>query len=94
MVVNLSITSQKLATALEEVATPPLGVEGEDTFDAIADQPVSKTGRALRTRPTHSASLPSVQNTVREQIGSSPAFVEDVVVRLFGDVSELQIEAR
>lgn len=41
-VVNPSNAPQLLEAALREVATPALRARGEDPFDAIAYQPVSK----------------------------------------------------
>lgn len=58
-------------------------------FDAIADRPVSEERPASRIRPTHSALLAKLENTVCEQIASIPALLEDAVVRLFGDAGRV-----
>lgn len=63
--------------------------EGEDTFDALTDRPVSEEGPVSRIRLKHSPSPAQLDNTVREQIASIPALVENAVMRFFGNAGKV-----
>lgn len=60
-------------------------VQGEDTFDGIADRPVSAKGPAWRIRPLRFESSPMLKNSLRERIVSIPTLLEHAVIRLLAD---------
>lgn len=62
-------------------------MKSEDTFDALADGPVSKKRSASRTRPSQSHFPAQLDDTVRDHFASIPAVEEDTVVHLFGDAA-------
>lgn len=84
---NVPMTPQILQTALEEVTKPPLRAHGEDMPDAVAEPPESDKRLALKTRPTHNASLARLESTVCEEVASVLALVEDAVVPLLGEAA-------
>lgn len=82
------VTTRSLEASPQEVATPPSKTPDEDMFDAVADRPVSEECPASMTLPRYSASLPKLENTMREQISGTSDLVEGAVVRLLGEVGK------
>lgn len=58
---------------------------GENTFDAISDQPLSKGLFALKTQHMHSTSLARLENNVREHIAGILGLVENAIACFYGD---------
>lgn len=83
-----SIAPQSLDTALQEVPTPPRRAHYEDTFDDIANRPVSEERPVSRILPTHFVSSAKLKNTFLDQLAVILALVENAVVRLFGDTGQ------
>lgn len=84
---NPPIAPQALQSTLEEGATPPPRGQVEGKYSAIADQPASEDRDVLRSGPTYSASPSKLETTMREQISSISALVEDTILRLFGNAA-------
>lgn len=78
---NLLIAPQSLEAALQGVATSFPSLDGEDTFDAVADRLVSEERPAPGTRPKHSVSSAKLGVTLGQQISSILALVQDAVAR-------------
>lgn len=85
LVENPPVELKSLEATLKEVAVPISRAKGEDTFDGLADMPMSEERPALRIWSTKPCSSASLENTVGERIASIQALVEDTVVLLFGD---------
>lgn len=82
---NPQIAPQLLEAALQEVATPILRAENEDTFDGLINRTVLEKRFVSRIWPTQSCSWGRQENTVREQITNILTLVEDAIVWPFGD---------
>lgn len=85
-VVNFPNALQLLAAALDEVAAPTPLAEGEDTSDSLADRSFSEERPVSMICSTQLGSSSWLKDTLREQIASIPALVEDAIVRFFGEV--------
>lgn len=79
---NPPIAPQLLDAALEKAVTQIPRAEGEETFDGLADRPVTEERAASRIQPTPFASLVRSENTMRKQIISILDLVEDAVMCL------------
>lgn len=79
------ITPKSLQAALEKVVTTFPRAEREDTLNGLADRPLFEQHPASRNLPPHFASSASVESTIREQVATIPALVDDALTRLFGD---------
>lgn len=60
-------------------------MEDEETFDGIANRPVSEDRPASTIQLTLSRSSARLENTVHNQYASIRAVVDDTVLRLFDD---------
>lgn len=70
---------------MEERTVPVLRAEGEDTFNANADRPVSEKPPASKIRHTHFHSLNRLKDTVGSQVASISTVVEDTAAWLLDD---------
>lgn len=62
------------------MTTPMLRAEGKDTFPCLADKAILEERSASSTRLTHFVTSDRLENTMREQIASDTALVEDIVI--------------
>lgn len=85
MVRNLPHAPQSLEDAIKEVTAINSSVEGEDTFDSLADKPLLKEQPALSIQSIRFVSWTTSNGTLREQILKISTVVEDAKVPLFGD---------
>lgn len=65
---NIHIASHSLEAALHKVAARIARANGEDTFDGLADWPVSKNRRASRNRSTKLCSSARLLETVLDRL--------------------------
>lgn len=93
LVVNLPLALLSSEAALKGVSPPTRRAAGEEAFNGLTDEPLSKDRPALRIGATQVRSVARLEVPVCGKIANIPDEVGQTVVRLFGEVGQETTES-